>query len=166
MAIVIYKGMEVPTNGEMPDVGSPAPNFAGVCQDMSEVSLSELKGKRVVLNVFPNLDTTVCATSVRRFNKEAASLFNTKVVALSKDLPFAHGRFCTTEGIDHVMTLSAYRNSSFEDNYGMLITEGPIAGLLARGVIVIDEAGKILYSELVPNIANEPDYEAALASLR
>ncbi|MCD7932613.1 MAG: thiol peroxidase [Tannerellaceae bacterium] len=166
MAIVIYKGMEVPTNGEMPDVGSPAPNFTGVCQDMSEVSLSELKGKRVVLNVFPNLDTTVCATSVRRFNKEAASLFNTKVVALSKDLPFAHGRFCTTEGIDHVMTLSAYRNSSFEDNYGMLITEGPIAGLLARGVIVIDEAGKILYSELVPNIANEPDYEAALASLR
>ncbi len=166
MAIVIYKGMEIPTNGEMPEVGTMAPNFSGVCQDMNEVSLSELKGKRVVLNVFPSLDTTVCATSVRRFNKEAASLFNTVVVALSKDLPFAHGRFCTTEGIDRVMTLSAYRNPSFEDNYGMLLTEGPLQGLLARGVIVIDEAGKILHSELVTDIANEPDYEAALASLR
>ncbi|MCC8153621.1 MAG: thiol peroxidase [Tannerellaceae bacterium] len=166
MAIVIYKGMEIPTNGEMPEVGSKAPNFTGVTKDMCEISLSELKGKNVVLNVFPSLDTGVCVTSVRRFNKEAASLFNTVVVALSKDLPFAHGRFCAAEGIAHVMTMSAYRNSSFEDNYGMLLTEGPPAGLLARGVIVIDEAGKILHSELVRDMSNEPDYEAALASLR
>ncbi len=142
MAKVLYRGIEIHTNGELPEVGSMAPNFCGITADMNEVSLSELKGKKVLLNIFPSLDTPVCATSVRKFNQQAATLPNTAVVAISKDLPFAHGRFCTTEGIDKVMTLSVFRSTSFEDNYGMLITEGPMQGLLARGVIVIDEAGK------------------------
>jgi thiol peroxidase len=120
---------------------------------------------RIVLNVFPSLDTSVCAASVRRFNKEVASLSNTVVLAVSKDLPFAHGRFCTTEGIENVVALSAFRCSCFEDKYGMLLIDGPLKGLLARGVIVIDEAGKVVYEELVPEITTEPNYEAALASL-
>ena len=140
-------------------------NFKGVKTDLSELSLNDLKGKKVVLNVFPSLDTSVCAASVRRFNKEVASLSNTVVLAVSKDLPFAHGRFCTTEGIENVVALSAFRCSCFEDKYGMLLIDGPLKGLLARGVIVIDEAGKVVYEELVPEITTEPNYEAALASL-
>ena len=165
MANVTLKGNEIHTSGSMPEVGSIAPDFKGVKSDLSELSLSDLKGKRVVLNVFPSLDTSVCAASVRRFNKEAASLNNTVVLAVSKDLPFAHGRFCTTEGIENVVSLSAFRCSCFEDKYGMLLIDGPLKGLLARGVIVIDEAGKVVYEELVPEITTEPNYEAALASL-
>ena len=165
MANVTLKGNEIHTSGSMPEVGSIAPDFKGVKSDLSELSLSDLKGKRVVLNVFPSLDTSVCAASVRRFNKEAASLNNTVVLAVSKDLPFAHGRFCTTEGIENVVALSAFRCSCFEDKYGMLLIDGPLKGLLARGVIVIDEAGKVVYEELVPEITTEPNYEAALASL-
>ena len=126
----------------------------------------DLKGKKVVINVFPSLDTAVCAASVRRFNKEAASLPNTVVLAVSKDLPFAQGRFCTTEGIDKVIPLSAFRCSCFENGYGMLMVDGPLKGLLARGVIVVDEAGKVVYEELVSEITNEPNYEAAIASLK
>ncbi|MBN2660291.1 MAG: thiol peroxidase [Tannerellaceae bacterium] len=165
MANVTLKGNEIHTSGSMPEVGSIAPDFKGVKSDLSELSLSDLKGKRVVLNVFPSLDTSVCAASVRRFNKEAASLNNTVVLAVSKDLPFAHGRFCTTEGIENVVSLSAFRCSCFEDKYGMLLIDGPLNGLLARGVVVIDEAGKVVYTELVPEITSEPNYEAALASL-
>ncbi|MCE5227945.1 MAG: thiol peroxidase [Porphyromonadaceae bacterium] len=165
MANVTLKGNEIHTSGSMPEVGSLAPDFKGVKSDLSELSLSDLKGKRVVLNVFPSLDTSVCAASVRRFNKEAASLNNTVVLAVSKDLPFAHGRFCTTEGIENVVSLSAFRCSCFEDKYGMLLIDGPLNGLLARGVVVIDEAGKVVYTELVPEITTEPNYEAALASL-
>lgn len=165
MANVTLKGNEIHTSGSMPEVGSIAPDFKGVKSDLSELSLSDLKGKRVVLNVFPSLDTSVCAASVRRFNKEAASLNNTVVLAVSKDLPFAHGRFCTTEGIENVVALSAFRCSCFEDKYGMLLIDGPLNGLLARGVVVIDEAGKVVYTELVPEITSEPNYEAALASL-
>ena len=165
MANVTLKGNEIHTSGSMPEVGSIAPDFKGVQSDLSELSLSDLKGKRVVLNVFPSLDTSVCAASVRRFNKEAASLNNTVVLAVSKDLPFAHGRFCTTEGIENVVSLSAFRCSCFEDKYGMLLIDGPLNGLLARGVVVIDEAGKVVYTELVPEITSEPNYEAALASL-
>ena len=117
-----------------------------------------------MINVFPSLDTAVCAASVRRFNKEAASLPNTVVLAVSKDLPFAQGRFCTTEGIDKVIPLSAFRCSCFENGYGMLMVDGPLKGLLARGVIVVDEAGKVVYEELVSEITNEPNYEAAIAS--
>ena len=119
-----------------------------------------------MINVFPSLDTAVCAASVRRFNKEAASLPNTVVLAVSKALPFAQGRFCTTEGIDKVIPLSAFRCSCFENGYGMLMVDGPLKGLLARGVIVVDEAGKVVYEELVSEITNEPNYEAAIASLK
>ena len=162
MAKITFKGnLEVNTNGTLPAVGAEAPDFKGVKSDLSELSLKELKGKNVVINVFPSLDTAVCAASVRRFNKEAASLPNTVVLAVSKDLPFAHGRFCTTEGIDKVITLSC-----FEDKYGMLMVDGPLKGLLARGVIVVNEAGKVVYEELVSEITNEPNYEAAIASLK
>lgn len=166
MAKLKFKGNDIHTNGEMPAVGSKAPGFKGVKTDLSELALSELKGKKVVINVFPSLDTSVCAASVRRFNKEAASLENTVVLAISKDLPFAHARFCTTEGIDKVVALSAFRCSCFEDNYGLLLEDGPLQGLLARAVIVVDENGIILYKELVPEITSEPNYDAALASLK
>ena len=148
MAEITFKGMAVHTNGNLPQVGAEAPNFRGVKNDLSELSLTDLKGKRVVLNVFPSLDTPVCANSVRRFNKEAASLPN------------------TVEGIENVISLSAFRCSCFEDGYGMLMTDGPLKGLLARGVIVVDEAGKVIYEELVSEIINEPNYEAALAVLK
>ncbi|MDR1202962.1 MAG: thiol peroxidase [Tannerellaceae bacterium] len=165
MSEITFKGNKVHTNGSLPKVGSIAPDFTGVKGDLSELSLSSLNGKRIILNVFPSLDTAVCAASVHRFNKEAASLQNTVILAISKDLPFAQGRFCTTEGIDKVIPLSIFRNSTFEDNYGMLLTDGPLKGLLTRGVIIVDEAGKIIYTELVPEITEEPNYEAALASL-
>lgn len=166
MATIKFKGTDVHTNGNLPAVGSVAPDFKGVKGDLSEISLSELKGKRVVLNIFPSLDTSVCAASVRRFNKEASSLDNTVVLAISKDLPFASGRFCTAEGITNVTSVSAFRNSSFEDAYGLLLTDGPLKGLLTRSVVVVDEKGKIVYTELVPEITQEPDYEKALAILK
>jgi thiol peroxidase len=165
MAEVKFKGNVVRTNGFVPLTGAIAPDFTGVKSDLTELSLYSLKGSRVILNIFPSLDTAVCATSVRRFNKEAAALTNTVVIALSKDLPFAQSRFCTTEGIDKVIPLSAFRNTTFEDNYGMLLIDGPLAGLLTRGVIVIDEASEIIFTELVPEITVEPKYEAILASL-
>ncbi|WP_099463280.1 MULTISPECIES: thiol peroxidase [Parabacteroides] len=166
MAKVTLKGNEVHTNGTLPVVGAEAPDFKGVKSDLTELSLSDLKGKKVVINIFPSLDTAVCATSVRKFNKEAASLPNTMVLAVSKDLPFAQGRFCTTEGIDKVIPLSMFRCSCFEDKYGMLLIDGPLKGLLARGVVVVDEAGKVVYTELVPEITTEPNYEAAIAALK
>ena len=166
MAKVTLKGNEVHTNGTLPVVGAEAPDFKGVKSDLTELSLSDLKGKKVVINIFPSLDTAVCATSVRKFNKEAASLPNTMVLAVSKDLPFAQGRFCTTEGIDKVIPLSMFRCSCFEDKYGMLLIDGPLKGLLARGVVVVDEAGKVIYTELVPEITTEPNYEAAIAALK
>ncbi len=166
MATIKFKGNDVHTNGTLPAVGSLAPDFKGVKTDLSELQLSDLKGKKVVINVFPSLDTSVCAASVRRFNKEAASLENTVVLALSKDLPFAHARFCTTEGIDKVVPLSAFRCSCFEDKYGLLFEDGPLKGLLARAVIVVGEDGKILYEEMVPETTTEPNYDAALASLK
>lgn len=160
------KGKAVHTCGELPSIGSKAPNFTGTKRDLTELALSELKGKNVILNVFPSLDTEVCATSVRKFNKEAASLHNTVVLAISKDLPFAQGRFCTTEGIEKVMPLSVFRDTSFEEGYGMLLADGPLKGLLARSVIVVNEAGKVVHTELVPEITEEPNYEAALACIR
>jgi thiol peroxidase len=165
MAEITFKGNIVHTNGSIPSLGTFAPDFTGVKNDLSELSLYALKGKKVILNIFPSLDTAVCATSVRRFNKEAAALDNTVVLAVSKDLPFAQGRFCTTEGIKNVVAVSVFRDSSFEDTYGMLLTDGALKGLLARGVIVINETGKIIYTELVSEITKEPKYEAALASV-
>ena len=149
-----------------PAVGSIAPNFAATKADLSDVHLEDWRGQRVVLNIFPSVDTGVCAASVRRFNAEAAALENTAVLCLSKDLPFALNRFCGAEGLDKVVPLSAFRCNCFTDGYGLLQTDGPLRGLLARAVVVIDTDGKILYTELVPEITEEPNYEAALAVLK
>ena len=166
MATTKFKGQPVKIIGEFIKVGTVAPDFELVKTDLSSFFLKDLKGKNVILNIFPSLDTSVCATSVRKFNKLAASLPDTVVLAISKDLPFSHARFCTTEGIDKVITLSVFRCSCFEDKYGMLLVDGPLKGLLARGVIVVDGAGKVVYEELVPEITTEPNYDAALAALK
>ena len=166
MATVTLGGNKVNLKGTFPAVGSEAPAFTLVKSDLSELSLQELKGKRVVLNIFPSLDTKICAMSVRKFNTMATEMPNTIVLAISKDLPFAHARFCTTEGIDHLIPLSAFRDTKFGEDYGVAITDGALAGLLARAVIVLDEKGKVIYEELVPEITTEPDYEAALAVLK
>lgn len=165
MATVTLKGNPFNTSGNLPTVGSNAPAFELVKNDLGNLSLSELKGKKVVLNIFPSLDTATCATSVRKFNVDAAKKDNVVVLGISKDLPFASGRFCSTEGIDKVVTLSAFRDSAFGAAYGVQIVDGPLAGLFARSVVVIDENGKVAYTELVPETVNEPNYEAALAAL-
>lgn len=163
---VAFQGSPVTLCGELPKVGEKAPKFGGVKGDLSVIHLPELLGKRVVLNVFPSLDTPVCAASVRRFNKEASTLPNTVVLCVSKDLPFAQSRFCTTEGLNNVVPISIFRCKCFDDKYGLAITDGPLKGLLARAVIVIDEEGTIIYEELVPEITHEPNYEAALSALK
>ena len=166
MATIALKGNPIHTNGELPSVGSTSPDFLLTKTDLSDVSLSEFHGKRILLNIFPSLDTAVCATSVRKFNAEAEKYPNTVVVCVSKDLPFAHARFCSTEGLTNVIPLSELRNGSFGDGFGVLITDGPLAGLLARAVVVVDEKGTVIYSEQVPDIVQEPNYNAALASLK
>lgn len=166
MATVTFKGGKVNTNGQLPATGSAAPDFTLVKSDLSEVSLKDLHGKKVVLNIFPSIDTGVCAASVRRFNKEAAGLSDTVVLAVSADLPFAAGRFCTTEGIENVHPASVFRNPEFAQAYGILLVDGPLKGLLSRSVVVIDADGKVKYTELVPEITEEPNYEAALAALK
>lgn len=167
MATVTFKNdITVNTSGQLPTVGSAAPEFALVKNDLSEVSLKDLKGKTVILNIFPSLDTGTCAASVRRFNKEAAALPNTVILAVSADLPFAAGRFCSAEGIDNVVPASVFRNASFAKDYGVLMLDGPLKGLLARSVVVIDANGKVVYTELVPEITNEPNYQPALAATK
>lgn len=163
MATVTLKGNPFNTVGELPAVGSQAPAFTLTADDLSYLNLSDLSG-RVVLNIFPSVDTPTCATSVREFNSKAAALDNTTVVCVSKDLPFALSRFCGAEGIENVVTASAFR-SSFGEDYGLTITEGPLAGLCSRVVVVIGEDGNVLYTEQVAEIADEPDYEKALAAL-
>ena len=163
---VTLQGQPFNTVGEMPRVGEKAPEFGGVRGDLSVVKLSELLGKRVVLNVFPSMDTPVCAASVRKFNKAASELDNTVVLCISKDLPFAQSRFCVAEGLENVLPVSTFRCNCFRDGYGLEIADGPMRGLEARAVIVIDEKGTIIYEQLVSEIADEPDYEAALAALR
>ena len=165
MANIAFKGNPVQTIGELPAKGTEAPGFILVKSDLSETKLSDFKGKNVVLNIFPSLDTGTCAASVRRFNKEAASLENTVVLGISADLPFAAGRFCSGEGIENVITLSTFRDDTFGKNYGLLMTSGPLKGLLARAVVVIDPAGKVRYTELVSEIAQEPDYHSAINSI-
>jgi len=165
MAKITLKGNPVNTSGNLPSKGTQAPDFALVKSDLGKQTLSELKGKKLILNIFPSLDTSVCATSVRKFNQMAANKTNAVVLAISKDLPFAHGRFCTAEGITNVVTLSGFRDSSFGKSYGVDIIDGPLAGLYARSIVVLDEKGKVVYNQLVPEITQEPDYEAALAAL-
>lgn len=164
--ITKFEGKPVKLNGKFVNVGDKAPNFELVKTDLSTLSLDSLKGKRVVLNIFPSLDTGICAASVRHFNTAAADLENCVVLAISKDLPFAHDRFCTTEGIENVISLSDFRNTQFVDAYGLLMQDGPLEGLLARAVVVIDEKGVVKYKELVPEIKQEPNYEGALDALK
>ena len=160
---VLFKGIIVTLVGSFITPGTKAPDFNLVKNDLSEYTLNENKGKYVVLNIFPSLDTGVCAMSVRRFNEMASELPNTTVLCISKDLPFAQSRFCTVEGIENVVPLSDFRNtSSFGKAYGVLMKDGPLQGLLARAVVVINPQGEVVYSELVPEITQEPDYEAVL----
>ncbi|MBL3657881.1 thiol peroxidase [Fulvivirga sediminis] len=165
MATITLKGNEIKTNGELPAVDSLAPEFTLTKGDLSETSLKDFKGKKVILNIFPSIDTSTCATSVRKFNEKASSLENSVVLCISKDLPFAQQRFCGAEGIENVMTLSDFRHPEFASNYGLKIETGPLTGLDARSVVVIDENGKVIYTELVKETADEPNYEAALAAL-
>ena len=165
MATITFKGNPVQTTGDLPVKGTTAPDFTLVKGDLSEVKLSDFRGKQVVLNIFPSLDTGTCAASVRRFNKEATSLNNTVVLGISADLPFAAGRFCSAEGIENVITLSTFRDHSFGKDYGLLMSDGPLKGLLARAVVVVDPDGNIVYTELVPEIAQEPDYQSAINSI-
>jgi thiol peroxidase len=166
MAKVTLKGNPVNTVGNLPQVGSKAPDFKLVKTDLSEVSLNDHKGKKVVLNIFPSVDTSTCAASVRQFNTKAASADNTIILCVSADLPFAHSRFCGAEGISNVESLSNFRdNGSFGNNYGVTFVDGPLKGLTARAVVVIDENGIVKYTELVPEIVDEPNYESALKSL-
>lgn len=166
MAQVTLKGTAVETVGNLPAVGEPAPAFVLVKQDLSEMNSDSLKGSRVVLNIFPSVDTGTCAASVRKFNEKAAALDNTQVVCVSQDLPFALGRFCSAEGIDKVTAASAFRSPEFGEQYGVRFSSGPLKGLLSRSVVVIDENGKILHTEQVAETVNEPDYEAAIAALK
>jgi thiol peroxidase len=165
MAQVTFKGTPIHTCGELPAKGSPAPDFTLVKQDLSETTRSDYAGKRLVLNIFPSIDTGVCALSVKAFNQKAASLENTVVLCVSMDLPFAQGRFCAAEGIQNVVTASAFR-SNFGEHYGVTMVDGPLTGLFARAVVVLNESGSVIYTELVPEIAQEPDYDSALAALK
>lgn len=166
MATINFKGTPVNTAGQLPEVGSQAPDFRLTGTDLSDISLSGLKGKRVVLNIYPSVDTGICAMSTRRFNEEAQSLDNTAVICVSRDLPFAHARFCGAEGLANVVSASEYKDDSFSDGYGVRMVDGPMTGLHSRAVVVLDADGKVLYTEQVPEIVQEPDYDAALASLK
>jgi len=166
MATITLKGNSIETAGSLPAVGTQAPDFTLTKTDLSDITLADLQGKRVVLNIFPSIDTGICAASTRYFNAHAAELENTTVVCVSKDLPFAHSRFCGAEGIDNVISTSELRNNDFSDNYQVDILNGPMAGLMSRAVVVLDEAGKVLHTEQVPEIVQEPDYDAAMAVLK
>ena len=165
MAETALRGNPVQTSGDLPEVGSEAPSFTLTGSDLAPIDSSDLGGSRVVLNIFPSVDTPTCAASVRTFNERAAELENTTVICVSADLPFAAGRFCGAEGIENVVTGSTFRNSEFLDDYGVRMVDGPLAGLSARAVVVIDESGSVVHRQLVPEIAEEPDYDGAFAAL-
>jgi thiol peroxidase len=162
MSTITLGGNPVNTNNALPAIGSAAPQFQLVATDLSEVSLHDYLGQRVILNIFPSIDTPTCAKSVRTFNTLANSLANTKVLCISKDLPFAQKRFCGSEGLENVVNLSDFRDGSFGTDYGVTLIDSVLKGLHARAIVVIDETGKVAYSELVSEIANEPNYDAAL----
>ncbi|HJG90716.1 MAG TPA: thiol peroxidase [Brachybacterium massiliense] len=164
MASITFQSNPVTTVGELPATGSTLPAFELVGQDLGAVSSADLAGRRVVLNIFPSLDTGTCAMSVRKFNELAAGLENTVVVCASKDLPFAQARFCGAEGLENVVTGSAFR-SSFGEDLGVTMQDGPLAGLLSRAVVIADENGKVLYTQQVAEVTEEPDYDAAVAAL-
>ncbi|MBB2496000.1 thiol peroxidase [Aquipseudomonas ullengensis] len=166
MAQVTLKGNPIQVEGQLPQAGQQAPAFSLVAKDLSDVSLASLAGKRKVLNIFPSVDTPTCATSVRKFNTEASKLANTVVLCISADLPFAQARFCGSEGLENVINLSTMRGADFLKNYGVAFGNGPLVGVAARAVVVLDENDKVLHSELVGEIADEPNYEAAIAALK
>ena len=165
MAQITLRGNPIHTRAELPSVGDEAPDFKLVGTDLADHTLADFAGKQIVLNIFPSLDTPVCAASVRRFNELASGHDNTVVLCVSADLPFAHKRFCSAEGLDDVISLSTFRDRDFGPSYGIDMVDGPLAGLLGRAVVVVDTAGNVAYTELVPEIGQEPDYEAALAAL-
>jgi thioredoxin-dependent peroxiredoxin len=165
MASITLGGNPIHTNGELPTVGSKAPQFQLVKTDLSVASLGDFAGSKLVLNIFPSIDTGTCATSVRTFNAKASALENTKVLCISRDLPFAQKRFCGAEGLENVVNLSDFKSGSFGKDYGLEIVDGPLAGLHSRVVVIVDENGIVKYAEQVAEIANEPNYEAALATL-
>ncbi|MFC2128208.1 thiol peroxidase [Bacteroidota bacterium] len=165
MAIITLKGNEFHTLGNLPEVGTKAPEFSLRNTDLSNLTLADLKGSKVLLNIFPSVDTGTCATSVRNFNKSASEQVNTKVICVSKDLPFAHARFCSAEGIENVISSSDI-SGDFGKDYQLQITDGPLEGLLSRSVIVLNEEGNVIYTEQVSETVNEPNYEAALNALK
>ncbi|HLN95099.1 MAG TPA: thiol peroxidase [Flavobacterium sp.] len=165
MSTVTLGGNAVMTSGQLPQNGTAAPDFKLVKNDLSVATLADFKGSKLVLNIFPSVDTGTCAASVRKFNEKASSLENTKVLCISRDLPFAQKRFCAAEGLDNVINLSDFRDGNFGKTYGVDFTSGPLEGLLSRCVVVIDENGIVQYSEQVAETADEPNYEAALSAL-
>ncbi|MBM2829261.1 MAG: lipid hydroperoxide peroxidase [Gammaproteobacteria bacterium] len=165
MATITLKGNKINTNGNLPKVGSKAPDFVLADGDLNNVTLDTYKGKKKLLNIVPSLDTPVCATSTKKFNEAAKKKVNTVFLMISADLPFAMKRFCTAEGTNNVIPLAMMRSRNFAKDYGVLIEDGPLAGITARAVVVIDENNKVVYTQLVPEIAQEPDYDKALAVL-
>ena len=166
MATITFKGATITTNGELPKVGTQAPDFKLVAGDLSEVSLAKFKGKKKLLNIVPSLDTGVCATSAKKFNEQATIHGDTAILIISADLPFAQGRFCEVENTKNVTALSMMRDRNFAKDYGVLMQDGPLKGITARAVVVLGADDKVLYTELVPEIAQEPDYDKALAALK
>jgi len=166
MSQITFKGNPVNTSGKLPEIGSKAPDFKLTAGDLSEKSLNDYKGKNVVLNIFPSVDTGVCAQSVRTFNEKVSTVDNTVVLCVSKDLPFALSRFCAAEGLKNVETLSDFKSNEFSDAYGVKMTDGPLSGLLSRAVVVVNPEGNVIYNEQVPEIGQEPDYNNALNALK
>jgi thiol peroxidase len=166
MATLTFKGNPINTNGDLPTAGAPAPDFKLVTADLQDVTLADFAGKKKLLNIVPSLDTSVCALSTRKFNEHAKAHPDTVILVISADLPFAQKRFCGSEGLSNVVTLSMMRSRKFAKDYGVLLESGPLAGLTARAVVVLDANNVVRHTELVPEIAQEPDYEAALAALK
>ena len=166
MSTFFHRGHEAATSGELPALGTQAPDFRLTGIDLKDIVLSDFRGTRIVLNIFPSVDTSTCATSVRRFNQMASSLHNTKVICISRDLPFAFRRFCGAEGIENVISASEFRDHSFSENYGVKIVSGSVlVGLMCRAIVVINENGVVVHTELVQDLSSEPNYEAAIASI-
>ncbi len=166
MAQIKFKGNLIHTEGNFPQAGTDAPDFQLIKADLSEVTLADMSGKKIIFNVFPSVDTAVCALQLKTFNERVASQDNVMLLFASMDLPFALSRFCATEGIENAVTTSDFRHHSLAKNYGVKMADGPLAGLYARATLVINEAGRVVYSELVDDVVNEPDYDAAMVSLR
>ncbi len=166
MAQITLQGSTIETVGMLPPLGSPAPDFTLTKTDLSDVNMGDFAGKKLLLNIFPSIDTPICADSVRRFNSEAGRMENIAVLCISADLPFAHARFCGAEDLDNVIALSTFRFPQFGNDYGVAIKDGPLAGLMSRAIVIVDESGKVTYSQQVPEIKQEPNYGAALDALK